>query len=158
MILFYKAGPPGSKFLFRKDKNMRGEKSYFGFGLVAGVIIAALFLFYFAPRYNTVQSGVDIIKQDRWSGQSWRFTDNQWKKISDVSRDWESIDKSLLNALNISSAQVDTNSALSRLRANYPILKDVPDDELLERIKIVYSKQVLCDLYLTQYMETSGKP
>lgn len=136
-----------------KDKVMKGEKSYFGLGLIVGIIISAVFLFYVAPRYHTVRSGENIIKQDRWSGQSWRYTDNQWKKISDISRDWDSIDRALGDALDIPFAQVDTTSALSRLKGNYSPLKDVPDDELLERIKIVYSKQVLCNMYLNQYME-----
>lgn len=136
---------------------MSNQKRYFGFGLVVGIAISALFFLYFAPRYHTVRSGEHLIRQDRWSGQSWRYADNQWKKINDISRDWDSIDEALHDALNIPFARVDTNSALSKLKKNYPALKDVPDDELLERIKIVYSKQVLCNLYLNQYMETEGK-
>jgi hypothetical protein len=132
---------------------MKNEKSYFGAGLIVGIILSALFILYFAPRYSTVQSGENIIKQDRWSGQSWRYADNQWKTISNISMDWERIDQSLRDALNIPFAKVDTHSALSKLKENYPALKDVPDDDLLERIKIVYSKQVLCNLYLNQYME-----
>ena len=135
---------------------MRNEKSYFGLGLIVGIIISALFLFYVAPRYNTVQSGENIIRQDKWTGSSWRYTDNQWKKISDVSRDWDSIDQALRNALNIPFAKVNTENALSTLRKNYPVLKDVSDDELLERIKLVYSKQVVCNLYLKQFMDEKG--
>jgi len=136
---------------------MKNDKSYFGLGLIVGIIISALFLFYVAPRYNTVQSGENIIRQDKWTGNSWRYSDNQWKKISDVSRNWESIDQSLHNALNIPFANVNTENALSTLRQNYPVLKDVSDDELLERIKLVYSKQVVCNLYLKQYMDEKGK-
>ena len=132
---------------------MKNEKSYFGLGLIVGIIISALFLFYVAPRYNTVQSGENIIRQDKWTGSSWRYMDNQWKKISDVSRDWDSIDQALRNALNIPFAKVNTENALSTLRKNYPVLKDVSDDELLERIKLVYSKQVVCNLYLKQFMD-----
>ena len=135
---------------------MRNEKSYFGLGLIVGIIISALFLFYVAPRYNTVQSGENIIRQDKWTGSSWRYMDNQWKKISDVSRDWDSIDQALRNALNIPFAKVNTENALSTLRKNYPVLKDVSDDELLERIKLVYSKQVVCNLYLKQFMDEKG--
>ena len=135
---------------------MKNEKSYFGLGLVVGIIISALFLFYIAPRYNTVQSGEHIVRQDKWTGSSWRYTDNQWKKIIDVSRDWESIDQALRDALDIPFAKVNTDNALSTLRKNYPILKDVSDDELLERIKLVYAKQVVCNLYLKQYMDEKG--
>ena len=135
---------------------MKNEKSYFGLGLIVGIIISALFLFYVAPMYNTVQSGENIIRQDKWTGSSWRYMDNQWKKISDVSRDWDSIDQALRNALNIPFAKVNTENALSTLRKNYPVLKDVSDDELLERIKLVYSKQVVCNLYLKQFMDEKG--
>jgi hypothetical protein len=135
---------------------MKNEKSYFGLGLVVGIIISALFLFYIAPRYNTVQSGENIIRQDKWTGSSWRYTDNQWKKIMDVSRDWDSIDQALRDALDIPFAKVNTDNALSTLRKNYPILKDVSDDELLERIKLFYAKQVVCNLYLKQYMDEKG--
>jgi hypothetical protein len=145
---------------------MGREKTYFGIGLVIGIVLAALFLFYFAPRYTTVKAGDTLIKQDRWSGQSWRFVDNQWKRIVGENRDWDKIwsgqswrfvdngwkrivgenrdwdkiDKALTGALGIATDTPSRTNALDLLRKKDPILKDLSDDELLERIKLVYSK------------------
>ena len=33
------------------------------------------------------------------------------------------------------------------------MLKDLSDDDLLERIKVVYSKQILCNLYLDGFLK-----
>jgi len=131
---------------------MAKEKSYFGIGLVVGIVFAFLFLYSFAPRYNTMKSGDILIKQDKWSGQSWRMVDNQWKKITEVSRDTEKIDKTLMKALRVSSPGPKRSNALSLLKSKYPSLKEIPDDELLERMKLVYSKQILCNLYLNSFM------
>ncbi len=131
---------------------MAKEKSYFGIGLVVGIIFTFLFLYYFAPRYTTVKSGDTLIKQDRWSGDSWRMVDNQWKEISEVTRETEKIDKALMDALRVTSGGPKRSSALSLLKSKHPVLKDVPDDELLERMKVVYSKQILCSLYLNNFM------
>ncbi|WP_448510964.1 hypothetical protein [Immundisolibacter sp.] len=138
---------------------MKGEKTYFGLGLVIGILLAVVFFYYFAPRYTTVKSGETMLKQDTWTGQSWRLVDNEWKPMLGVYRDWDSIDKALLSALRIPFAEVNTDSALVRLREKHPILKELPDDELLERIKLVYSRQVLVNMYLDSFvkMEQQGK-
>ena len=136
---------------------MTREKSYFGIGLLVGAVIAALFLLYFAPRYTTVKSGDTLIRQDRWSGISWRFVDNQWKRIVYLDRDWNLIDRTLREALSIPTGGVERGTALHLLRKKYPALADINDDDLLERIKIVYSKAILCDLYLTKFMATEKK-
>ena len=81
-----------------------------------------------------------MLRQDTWTGRSWRFADNEWKSIVGVNRDWDSIDKALLSALRIPFAEVNTDSALKRLHEKHPVLKDLPNDELLERIKLVYSQ------------------
>ena len=132
---------------------MARERKFFGIGLVIGVVLTALFLHYFAPRYSTIKSGDTLIKQDRWSGESWRFVDNQWKKIMSVSRDWEKVDKTLQEALHIPTEAVDRGDALSLLRNKHPVLEDVTDDELFERIKIVYSKVILSNLYLKNLLK-----
>jgi hypothetical protein len=131
---------------------MTRDKIYFGFGLLIGIATAALFLYYFAPRYNTVKSGDTLLKQDRWSGQTWRFVDEYWKPITDTNRDWEKIDKALMKALSISTDVSSRNTTLDLLRSKYAILKDLTDDELLERIKSVYSKKILVDLYLQNFL------
>lgn len=138
---------------------MNGGKRYFLSGLVIGILLSGVFFYYFAPRYTTVKSGDTMLRQDTWTGRSWRFVDNEWKSIVGVNRDWESIDKALLSALRIPFAEVNADSALVRLREKHPILKDLPNDELLERIKLVYSRQVLVNMYLDSFvkMEEKGK-
>jgi hypothetical protein len=135
---------------------MTNEKAYFGIGLVVGVILAALFLYYFAPRYNTVKSADAVIKQDRWTGRSWRYVDNQWKAIVDVNRDWTEVDQALRAALKLPFANVNTESALETLRKEHPILSDLSDEDLLERIKLVYSKQIICNMYLDSFLKAQN--
>ncbi len=132
---------------------MTREKTYFGFGLVMGIVIAFLFLYYFAPRYITVKSGDTLIKQDRWSGQTWRFVSNEWKSIVGENHDWEKIDTALREALGIPKEGPDRKDAISLLRKKDDILDELSDDELLERIKFVYSKEILVNLYLQNFLK-----
>lgn len=132
---------------------MTRKKLYLGIGLVIGIVLSALFFQFFAPRYATVESGGTLIRQDRWSGESWRFVDNHWKRIMSPSRDWEEIDQTLMEALHIPTGGLDRANALSLLKEKYSTLKDVSDDELLERIKLVYSKEILCNLYLGDFLK-----
>jgi len=138
---------------------MNSEKRYFLIGLMIGILLSGVFFYYFAPRYTTVKSGDTMLRQDTWTGRSWRFVDNEWKSVVGINRDWDSIDKALLEALRIPFAEVNTDSALVRLREKHPILKELPDEELLERIKLVYSRQVLVNMYLDSFvkMEQQGK-
>lgn len=138
---------------------MIGDKRHFLMGLVIGILLSGIFFYYFAPRYTTVKSGDTMLRQDTWTGRSWRFADNEWKSIVGVPRDWDSIDKALLSALRIPFAEVNTDLALKQLQEKYPVLKDLPNDELLERIKLVYSRQVLVNMYLDSFvkMEQQGK-
>ena len=133
---------------------MNRDKIYFVVGLLIGIGVAVLFLQYFAPRYSTVKTGETVIKQDRWTGQSWRYVDEQWKAIVGRTYDWEKIDKALRDALQVPFAKVDTDSALKLLRERHPTLKSLSDEDLLERIKVVYSKQILCNLYLDSFLKT----
>jgi hypothetical protein len=136
---------------------MGREKTYFGMGLVIGIVLATVFLFYFAPRYTTVKVGDNLVKQDKWSGQSWRFVDNQWKRIVGEDRDWDGIDKALTGALGIETDTPSRTNALDLLRKKDPILKDLSDDDLLERIKLVYSKQILVNMYLESFLKLEKK-
>ena len=136
---------------------MSAEKKYLVIGIVIGLALAILYFQYFAPRYEVKEKGISIIKYDKWTGQSWRFVDNNWKKMADMDEDWEKVDKTLVSALKIPFADVDTVAALNKLRDQHPDLKDIPDDELLERIKLVYSKQVLCNLYLSNFVDKTDK-
>ena len=138
---------------------MNGEKRYFLIGLVIGILLSGIFFYYFAPRYATLKSGDTMLRQDTWTGRSWRFADNEWKSVVGVPRDWDSIDRALLSALRIPFAEVNTDLALKQLQEKHPVLKDLPNDELLERIKLVYSRQVLVNMYLDSFvkMEQQGK-
>jgi hypothetical protein len=136
---------------------MKGEKTYFIVGIVLGVFLSATFFFYFAPRYETVKAGETMIKQDKWTGRSWRFTDDEWKPVVGVNRDWEKIDRALMAALRIPFADVDTDSALITLQDKHPVLADLRREELLERIKLVYSRQVLVNMYLDSFLKTEAR-
>lgn len=136
---------------------MKGEKTYFIVGIVLGVFLSATFFFYFAPRYETVKEGETMIKQDKWTGRSWRFTDDEWKPVVGVNRDWEKIDRALMAALRIPFADVDTDSALITLQDKHPVLADLRREELLERIKLVYSRQVLVNMYLDSFLKTEAR-
>ncbi len=133
---------------------MNGEKRYFLIGLVIGILLSGVFFYYFAPRYTTVKAGDTMLRQDTWTGRSWRFVDNEWKSVVGVNYDWESIDRALLSALRIPFAEVNTDLALKQLQEKHPVLKDLPNDELLERIKLVYSRQVLVNMYLDSFIKT----
>ena len=76
-----------------------------------------------------------------------------------MDENWELVDETLRKAININlpGAQVDSGAALKKLRERYPVLKDIPDYDLLERIKLVYSKQVLVGMYLGDFMNTEKK-
>ena len=136
-------------------REMKKDKRNLIIGLVIGIIAALLYSHFFAPRYEIKKEGMVVLKLDRWTGQSWRFADNTWKKILDADENWEDIDNALIEVMNIPFAQVDSESALKKLRDRNPILKDIPDDELLERIKLVYSKMVLVNMYLGEFLKTS---
>lgn len=136
---------------------MNVEKRYFLVGLVIGILLSGIFFYYFAPRYSTVKSGDTVIRQDTWTGRSWRFVDNEWKSILGVNRDWDGIDKALLSALRIPFAEVNTDQALNQLKEKHSILKDLPNDELVERIKLVYSRQILVNMYLDSFVKEEQK-
>jgi hypothetical protein len=133
---------------------MNGGKRHFLMGLVMGILLSGVFFYYFAPRYTTVKAGDTMLRQDTWTGRSWRFVDNEWKSVVGVNYDWESIDRALLSALRIPFAEVNTDLALRQLQEKHPVLKGLPNDELLERIKLVYSRQVLVNMYLDSFIKT----
>ncbi len=132
-------------------------KKHFITGLVIGIITAALFFQFFAPRYTTNKSSGILIKNDKWTGDSWSFINNQWKKNMDVDQNWEGIDKALRNALNISLDDSNRLKVLNILKKKHPLLENITDDDLLERIKIVYSKEILINLYLNNFLKLQKK-
>jgi hypothetical protein len=73
-------------------------------------------------------------------------------------RDWDKIDKALTGALGIATDTPSRTNALDLLRRKDPILKDLSDDHLLERIKLVYSKQILVNMYLESFLKLEKTP
>jgi hypothetical protein len=136
---------------------MKKEKKTLLIGVVLGLFIALFYAHFFAPRYEIRKEGLSTMKLDKWTGQSWVFANNNWKKTNSTEENWEEVDKALSEALNIPFAKVDSASALKKLREKHPVLVEVPDDDLLERIKIVYSKKVLVNMYLGDFLRTNGE-
>ncbi len=128
-------------------------------GIIIGIVLSFLYFNFFAARYDIKKTAASTIKVDKWTGQSWRLVENNWKKMSDMDENWELVDETLRKAININlpGAQADSSVALKKLRDRYPVLKDIPDYDLLERIKLVYSKQVLVGMYLGDFMNTEKK-
>jgi hypothetical protein len=135
-----------------------GKKSLF-IGIIIGVVLSYFFFNYFAPRYEIKKTAALTMKVDKWTGDAWRLVDNNWKKMSNMDENWEMIDKTLGEAINMKLPipKVDSGLGLKKLRDRYPVLKDIPDDDLSERIKLVYSKQVMVNMYLGDFMKTGGE-
>ena len=134
---------------------MKNGKKSLILGLIIGIVLAFFYFQYFAPRYEIKKTAVSTIKIDKWTGESWRQVDNNWKKMINMDENWETIDKTLQEALKIPFVQVDSESALKKLRNKYPVLKNISDEDLLERIKLVYSKLVMVNMYLGDFMKTN---
>ena len=136
---------------------MKKEKIILIIGLVIGLAVAFFYFNFFASRYVLKKEGLAVVKLDKWTGQSWTLVNDKWKKMTVMDENWEEVDKTLTEALEIPFAQVDSESALKKLKESYPILKGIPDDELLERIKLVYSKMVMVNMYLGDFLKTKDE-
>jgi hypothetical protein len=132
---------------------MRIEKTYLVIGIAVGLLLAFFYFHYFAPRYELQKTDLSVVKIDKWTGKSWQFTDNNWTSIADMDENSKEVDKALHEALQIPYSNGTSTQALNLLRGKYPLLKKINDDELLERIKVVYSKQILCGLYLDNFLK-----
>lgn len=132
---------------------MNRDKIYFAAGLLIGIAVTALFFSSFASRHTMLKAGDTLIRQDTWTGQSWRLVENEWKIIHGIHRDWDKVDQALRAALHIPFAEVNVESALRSLREKHAILQELSDEELSERIKLVYSKYVLINLYLDSFLK-----
>lgn len=137
-------------------------KHQFGIGLVVGILFAALFFMYFAPRYKTVEEDGVLYKHDSWSGSSWCFVDNGWQEMTQDERKWDDVDSELRKALKVPETVKARQDVLNRLRERYPKLKGVSDADLLERIKFVYSKELMIGHYMQtivnlEQQETQGQ-
>ena len=138
---------------------MKNGKKSLLLGVIIGVVLSYFFFNYFAPRYEIKKTAALTMKVDKWTGDSWRLVDNNWKKMSDMDENWELIDKTLGEAINMKLPipKVDSDAGLKKLKDRYPVLKDIPDEDLLERIKLVYSKQVMVNMYLGDFMKVDGE-
>jgi len=82
-----------------------------------------------------------LIKQDKWSGTSWRYEGDKWEKITDSTRDWKPVDDVLMKELNISD-KGDTsgfNWQMAPLKKKYPELEKISKEDIMERIRYIYS-------------------
>ncbi|MBU4317139.1 MAG: hypothetical protein KKF30_07695 [Proteobacteria bacterium] len=131
---------------------MDRSKQIFSVGLFIGIAVTVLFCLVFAPRYTVDQSSGHAIKLDKWTGETWHFSRGNWIKTQKIDQDWKKIDEALFNALNLKPQKDQggnyTSDLLKILREKYPILEGVPNEDILERINIVYSKAILTDMYL----------
>ena len=126
-------------------------RTHFGIGLVIGIVVTALFFQFFAPRYDVVKSDKMLIKQDKWSGTSWRYEGDKWEKITDSTRDWGPVDEVLMKALNI-PVRGDSNGSdaqMASLKQKYPELEKIANEDIMERIKYIYARKVMVDLYFS---------
>ncbi len=128
---------------------MMQGRTHFGIGLCLGVVVTAVFFHFFAPRYEVVNSESATIKQDRWSGDTWRLEGDQWRKVMDTQMNWQPVDDALMKELNIPT-QNDSQGPgrqIAALKKKYPVLETVSDEEIMERIKYIYARKIMVDLY-----------
>jgi allantoicase len=135
-------------------------KVHFGAGLVLGIVVCAFFFQFFAPRYGVVKSDTGVVKQDKWTGNSWHYDGYSWKEIREDKQDWEAVDDALMDALNIKDSRTQSgnslNARIQMLKAKYPVLASLSDEDVMERIKYLYARKIMVDLYLSQ-MEVGEK-
>jgi hypothetical protein len=120
-------------------------------------VIAGLFFQFYAPRYMTIESKDGAIKQDKWSGESWKLVGDQWKKISESEKDYQNVDQSLRKAFQATVGGAETAFLLKQLKEKYPRLKDVSNEELLVRIRSVYSQEILTRTYLDNILNPGSR-
>jgi len=130
---------------------MKKEKLVFAVGLAVGIFLTAVFFQVFAPRYATMLNGEGLIKQDRWSGRSWRYDGASWEEIREADSRKEQIDQELRKALTVVIDQGRVTQATNRFKEIFPALKEIPDDELLTRMSTLYSNQIMSTLFLESY-------
>jgi hypothetical protein len=135
---------------------IKSTKKSLVLGIIVGIVLSAFFFNYFAPRYEIKKTSASTIRIDKWTGRAWRLVEDNWREMADIDEDWELIDKTLQKAINIylPEFKVDSSAALNRLREKYPVLEDIPDYDLQERIKLVYSKQIMVNMYLGDFLKT----
>lgn len=131
---------------------MMQTRIHFGLGFTIGILIAAVFVHFFSSRFDVTESNNIIIKQDRWSGTSWKYEGNEWVPINENKVDWKPVDDVLTRALTIQSIAGERKSSdqIEALKKRYPALAQFTYEDIMERIKYVYARKVMVDLYFSQ--------
>ena len=98
-----------------------------------------------------IKSNSVIIKQDKRSGDSWAYEGNEWKKIKGNKVSWKSVDNALIEALNTPDIEGENNSVdqIAVLKKKYSFLNKVSDEDIMERIKYIYARKIMLDLYFS---------
>jgi hypothetical protein len=134
---------------------MNREKIIFAVGLGVGILLAVLFLLFFAPRYATLTRGDTVIKQDTWSGRSWRLTGGgSWEEVREAGNRQEQIDRELRKALTVVIDQNRVREATGRFKEMFPALREIPDEELLARMSALYSTEIMSAIFLENYQRS----
>ena len=135
---------------------MKSTKKSLVLGIIIGIVLSAFFFNFFAPRYEIKKTSATTIRIDKWTGRAWRLVENNWREMIDIDEDWVLIDETLQKAINIyfPEFKVDSSAALKKLRDKYPLLKDIPDYDLQERIKVVYSRKIMVNAFLGDFLKT----
>ena len=60
---------------------MKNTKLNLALGIVIGATLTFLYLNYYAPRYEIEKVGLSLVKTDKWTGQSWKYINDNWKKV-----------------------------------------------------------------------------
>ena len=130
---------------------MNKEKLVFAVGVAVGIFLTAVFFQVFAPRYALLQGEECLVKQDKWSGRSWRYDGQSWAEIRDAESRQQQIDQELRKALTVIIDQNRLREATGRFKEMFPSLTDIPDEELLTRMSTLYSSQIMSTLFLESY-------
>jgi hypothetical protein len=131
---------------------MLQTRVHFGIGFSVGICITALFFHFFAPRYEVTESNRVIIRQDKWSGTSWKYEGDEWKEIKENRVNWKPVDSALMKALNVPviEGKKKSNNQIIALKKKYPFLEEFSDEDIMERIKYIYARKIMLDLYFSK--------
>ena len=100
------------------------KKLYLIIGIIIGIVTTSSYFYIFAPRYEIKRTHSEVLKIDKWTGNSWRYINNKWQKINPETQKWQKIDLILERALDTKQDSKDIKLALKKLRDRYPILKE----------------------------------
>ena len=85
------------------------KKLYLIIGIIIGIVTASSYFYIFAPRYEIKRTHSEVLKIDKWTGNSWRYINNKWQKINPETQKWQKIDLILEKALDTKKDSKDIN-------------------------------------------------